>query len=83
MAVDTFGSALTKQLKSSGNNVTSIVKPNIAMQVVAVKATDIFYPGPYQEDRFSETDSWVYDANSSIFLPATAFGSKYCKMRYT
>ena len=72
-AVDTFGNALVTQLKSSERNSTSIVKPNIAIEVMLATQSDIVYPR--LQETVEEAESWVNNVSSSIYLTAGSLGS--------
>lgn len=70
---------MARQLDASGNQSTSIVKQNIAVEVyVAKKNKDVEYPKP--EKLETESTDWIYKSRSRLFLPAESLGGKLLRV---
>jgi len=74
-AVDKLGTALVKQLETSDETSKAIVKSNIAIEVTVARANNIVYPRQ-QVGNESESENWVYETGSTIFLPASSLGTQ-------
>lgn len=65
-AVDTFGDAIAKQLRKTGNQKKSIIKTNLAIEVAVAAKTDIRYPEP--EKKSEESSDWIYKSETGLYL---------------
>lgn len=77
LAVDTVSQTLKESLRVLGEKSTSIIKPNITIEVSNLRANDILYPKAQQGYNISSSENWIYNTSSEVFLPGVTLGSKY------